>query len=573
MIFDSLGGDLRHALRALPRRPTFTFAAVLTLALGIGATTAIFSVVYSVLIKPLPYPNSDELVRIRHSVRGLNMPMTSVLDRRCTSRTATRTGRSPSIGLWQDGGADADATAANRSACARCASRMALLQALGVQPMRGRWFTEQEHGPAAEGPGPVILSYAFAQRRFGGDEAALGRELSINSRPAQVVGVMPRDFRFLDMHAAARHDRRRAARPGPASHRRLRSLHALARLKPGVTPAEARADLERMLPIWLDAWPLMPGSQLTREAIASWRITPVVRPLKDDIVGDVASALWVLMGAIGAVLLVACANIANLMLVRADARRQEFAVRAALGAVPARIARELLVESLVIGAVGGVLGLVLAYGGLELSSPSARATCRGLRRSRVYPPVLAFTRSRFARVDARVRLDHGAQARAAASMRRFGGARGSSASRERSATRNALGRRAGGARARAGRERGAHDPNVSGVARRRSGVLGPGDDSNGAHLDAEQLMLATPSAYMRMQHEILDAIAALPGVAVRRLYERCCRWKARRSISSPVVRRRPDRCRPATRRRRAESSSSRRATSKPWARGSSRDAT
>ena len=130
---------------------------------------------------------------------------------------------------------------------------------------------------------------------------------------------------------------------------------------------------------------------MTREAIANWRITPVVRPLKDDIVGDIASALWVLMGAIGAVLLVACANIANLMLVRADARRPEFAVRAALGAVPARIARELLVESLVIGAVGGALGLVLAYGGLELLVAIGPTNLPRLEEIAVHAPVLAFT--------------------------------------------------------------------------------------------------------------------------------------------------------------------------------------
>ena len=191
---------------------------------------------------------------------------------------------------------------------------------------------------------------------------------------------MPRDFRFLDLTppfdviVAVRLDPARQAIGGF-------DYHALARLKPGVTPEEASADIERMLPIWLDAWPMLPGFSATREAIENWRITPVVRPLKDDIVGGVASALWVLMGAIGAVLLVACANIANLMLVRADARRQELAMRAALGAVPARIARELLVESLVLGAIGGALGLLLAYGGLELLVAIGPSTCRGSRRS------------------------------------------------------------------------------------------------------------------------------------------------------------------------------------------------
>src|SRR5262249_844734 len=141
-------------------------------------------------------------------------------------------------------------------------------------------------------------------------------------------------------------------------------LDALARLRPGVTPAEARVDVERMLPIWLDAWPVQQGLSFTREGIQNWRIAPTVQALKDDLVGGVASTLWVLMSAIGGVLRVGWANIGNVMLVRADAGRQEFAVRAALGAVPARIARELFIESLAIAAFGGALGLAIAYLGI-----------------------------------------------------------------------------------------------------------------------------------------------------------------------------------------------------------------
>jgi predicted permease len=193
-----------------------------------------------------------------------------------------------------------------------------------------------------------------------------------------------------------------------------------------------------MIPIWLDAWPVAQGSNVTRETLQNWRITPVARPLKDDIVGDVASALWVLMGAIGAVLLVACANIANLMLVRADSRRGELAVRAALGAVPARIARELLVESLGVGAVGGALGLVLAYGGLRLLIAIGPGTLPRLNEIGVHAPVLAFTVAvslaatlAFGGVTA---LKHAFNVDISA----FSGTRGSSASRQRSATRNAL---------------------------------------------------------------------------------------------------------------------------------------
>src|SRR5436190_2845838 len=171
-------------------------AAVLTLAIGIGATTAIFSVVYSVLIKPLPYPSSDELVRIRYSTAALTGELASQPAQYFTYRAENRT--LAEVGIWGNGGetlTGPDGTERVRSLRAS----HGLLQALGVQPARGRWFNEAEHGPAAEGPAPIILSYAFAQSRFGSDTAALGSDLVVNGSPAQVVGVMPRDFRFLDM--------------------------------------------------------------------------------------------------------------------------------------------------------------------------------------------------------------------------------------------------------------------------------------------------------------------------------------------------------------------------------------
>jgi predicted permease len=384
----SLGRDLRHALRGLAHRPTFTCAAVLTLALGIGATTAIFSVVYSVLIKPLPYPNAGELVRLRHSAATINVDdLGSASTMYLTYRNENRT--FSNIGLWQETGQTLTGFGEPERLRALRVTH-GTLQALGVQPMRGRGFTEDEHEPAVEGPEALILSYAFWQRRFGGDESALGRVLTIDSRPSQVVGIMSRGFRFLDM--APQPDVISAVRLNPAQQVIGQfSFDALARLNPGVTPADAQADVQRMLPLWLDAWPIMPGISLTRDMIANWKITAVVRPLRDDLVGGVASMLWVLMGAIGAVLMIACANVANLMLVRAEARRQEFAVRAALGAVPTRIARELIVEGLVIGTTGGVLGLVLAYFGLQVLVAIGPNDLPRLEEISVSAPVLGFT--------------------------------------------------------------------------------------------------------------------------------------------------------------------------------------
>jgi predicted permease len=463
-----------------------------------------------VLIKPLPYPSSEELVRIRHSAAALNTDdltgatSTMYLTYREENRTFA------DIGFWSDGGetlTSPDGTERVRS----LRVTHGVLQAIGVQPQRGRWFTEAEHGPGSEGPDPVILSHAFWQSRFGGEAAGVGRELPINSRPSQVVGIMPRDFRFLDM--SPQFDVIVAVRLDPAKEAIGGfNFQALARLKPGVTPDEASADIERMLPIWLDAWPMVPGFSVTKEAIANWRIAPIVRSLKDDLVGDVASALLVLMGAIGAVLLIACANIANLMLVRADARRQEFAVRAALGAGRARIARELLVESLVLGAIGGVLGLGVAYAGLELLVAINPSNLPRLEEISVHPPVLAFTVAIslastlvFGSITA---LKHALQVHVSS----FGGARGSTAGRERNATRGALV---------VVQVAVALVLVVSAVLMIRTFQALRDVQPGFADAAAIQTVRAwapselarDPTRYGRVQHEILDAIAALPGVA------------------------------------------------------------
>jgi predicted permease len=374
-LLDTVSRDLRYALRRLSRRPAFSFVVIFTLALGIGATTAIFSVVYSVLIKPLPYPDSDELVRIRHSTENIpdlqaSWPMyTTYRD---------ENGTFTDIGLWRE---DA-ATLTDRGTPARVSALRVTdgtLQALGVQPMHGRWFNEQEYGPATEGASPVILSYTFWQQRFGGDEAALGRELSIDSEASTVIGIMPRNFQFLDMTPAPEvilTERLELADPSWFRYQML------ARLNPGVTAAEARADVDRMVSIWL-----APAPENVRE---TFRVASSVRPIKDDLVGSITSTLWVLMIAVGTVLLIACANIANLMLVRTEARREELSMRAALGAVPGRIARELLVESLVLGVAGGLLGLLLAYLGLQVLVAIGPSNLPRLDEISIYLPVLTF---------------------------------------------------------------------------------------------------------------------------------------------------------------------------------------
>jgi predicted permease len=517
-LFDSVGRDLRHSLRSLSRRPAFTLAAVLTLALGLGATTAIFSVVYSVLIKPLPYPNADELVTISYTPENIPNGLSgSEPSMHFTYRDETRA--FTSLGFWQQSAATL--TGLGEPERVRALQVMhGTLETLGVQPMLGRTFTDAEHGPAPEGPLPVVLSYGYWQRRFGGDEAVLGRELAIEAPngsgtlplagPSQVVGVMPADFRFLNM--TPQPDVILAVRLDPARQIILGnfSTQAFARLGPGVTPAEARADVERMFAIWVDAWPLFPG--LTREDLASLRMKPVVRPLKDDMVGSVASTLWVLMGAIGAVLLVACANIANLMLVRADARRQELAVRAALGAGPKRVARELLIESLTLGAAGGALGVVLAYVGLEVLVAVAPSNLPRLHEITIHGPVLAFAVAAtlassllFASITAVKQMRNVDAIDSLA-------ARGASASRERSTTRSVL--------------------VIVQVAlalvlvvsaalmTRTFQALHSVDAgfSDPATIQTVRIAIPTtlfpsPEEFTRIEHEMLDKIAALPGVA------------------------------------------------------------
>jgi putative ABC transport system permease protein len=432
---DTLGRDVRLALRGLRRRPGFAVAVVLTLALGIGANTAIFGVVDGVLIKPLPYPNAGELVSIKHVAPGLNvselrMSPTQYFTYRDEGRVFQH------IGLYGDGGTTI--TGVGEPEQARLLGvTYDVLQALGVQPQVGRLFTEADAKlGGARFARVVILTHAYWQRRFGGDRSVIGRRLIADSDPVEVIGIMPEGFRFLDMEPAAEvialitFDRSRLTIAGFG-------FSSLARLKPGATVADANADIARMLPIWLNAWPTPPNSA-GRQEFEKWRITPVVQPLKDEVVGGVGDLLWVLMATIGMVLLIACANVANLMLVRSESRRQEFAVRTALGARRGDIVREVLVESLVLSLIGGALGVALAYAGLAVVVATAPTTLPRVEDISLDPVVVAFAIAvsllsslLFGALPA---LKHAAQHGAPIA----GAARGASTSRERQRTRNAL---------------------------------------------------------------------------------------------------------------------------------------
>jgi putative ABC transport system permease protein len=389
---ESLVQDIRFGVRMLRKNPGFTAVAVLTLALGIGATTAIFGVVNGVLIKPLPYPNPDRLVAVWHTAQGMDfggrLPVSPAMS--FTYREENKTFQE--FGLYSLSGASVTGLGEPEQVRALGVT-YGTLQALGVQPILGRLFSAADDSPGGTEPAPVILSYGYWQRKFGGDKNAIGRTMTIDftsggvidSRARQIVGVMPRSFRFLDAEPelilTLRLDRNRAFL-GQFNYA------GIARLKPGVTVIQANADVQRMLGIWINEWPPFPGA--TREAFESMKIAPKIRPLKEDLVGDTRSVLWVVMGTVGLVLLIACANVANLLLVRTAGRQQELGIRAALGAGRGRIVRELVVESFLLALLGGIVGLGLAYGGLQLLLTIGPANLPRLGEISIDPVVLAF---------------------------------------------------------------------------------------------------------------------------------------------------------------------------------------
>ena len=288
-------GSLKHVLRRLAQTPGFTGMVLLTLALGIGATTSIFSVINSVLIKPLPFPHAENLVGVWHvapRVKGINGDIDCSPTMYFTYRENSQTFHD--FGLWQAGGASVTGLAEPEQVRSITVT-YGLLQALGVQPAAGRLFSQEDDTPGTSET--VILTYAYWQRRFAGDRSAVGRTLTVDARPHTIVGVMPENFRFLniepDMIKPMRFDRDKLFLGNF-------SFQGIARLKPGATLAQANADVARMLPIWLKSWPTPLG--FSRTLFENAGFGPKVRPLKDEVVGDVGATLWVLMGTIALVL-------------------------------------------------------------------------------------------------------------------------------------------------------------------------------------------------------------------------------------------------------------------------------
>ncbi len=372
--------SLRSVAHRLTRTPTFTAVAIVTLAVGIGANTAIFSVVNGVLLKPLPYPEPDRLVTAGPTAPGLGYDQISFSDATYfyfkeqnrtlenlaawTSTTRNLTGLDRPLRL--------DALAATHT----------IFPTLRVRPALGRSIGQDDDLPGAAAVG--ILTHEFWIETFGADPDILGRTIELDRTSTEIIGVMPEGFEIptesVDILIPLRLD---PAAPAELNH----YLAGVGRLAPGVSVEEASRDLERVGNTLVEAFPDTYTPQMNEEA----RFGGAATSLRTEIVGDVSTALWVILGTVGFVLLIACANVANLFLVRAEGRQREIALRTALGADLGSLARYFLGESMGLAVMGGVLGTALAYIGLQVLLATAPDTIPRLGEVRIDPAVLLFT--------------------------------------------------------------------------------------------------------------------------------------------------------------------------------------
>ena len=359
---ESLLADLKFALRRLRKSPGFAITVLLTLAIGIGANTAVFSVVDDVLLKPLPYPDSNQLVALWLNAPGAaglaNFESGLRLSESMYFTFSENNHSFQSLGVWVQNTANVTGIAQPEEVHTILVSN-GLLETLNVPPALGRWLSPADQDP--HGAKRVMLSYGYWQRRFGGDKSVIGRNLQLDSQSREIVGVMPRGFRVVDndfdLLVPLQFDRATAILAGFG-------YNGIGRLKSGISIPQANADVSRLIETWMHTFRNGPGSNPFYYRV--WRISPAFRPLKELVIGSVTGVLWVVMATVGLVMLIACVNIANLLLVRADSRQNELAVRAALGAGRGRIARELLIESVALGLLGGLFALGVAFGGLKL---------------------------------------------------------------------------------------------------------------------------------------------------------------------------------------------------------------
>jgi predicted permease len=380
---NSFAYQLELVSRRLWRAPVFTIVTLITLAAGMGANVAVFSVVEGVLLKPLPYPHPEALVGVWHTAPGLNLDDVNMAPSNYfIYREQNRV--FDDIGVYE-GDSVAVTGQGNPEQIHALDVTDGVLPILGIAPTLGRWFNGNDTAPGAADT--VILDYGYWQRRFSSDRSIVGRAITVDGKQRQVIGVMPQNFRFLDGEQPAlflplQFDRNKTVL-GQFSY------DGVARLRSGVTLTAANTDIGRMIPKVWSSFPAPPGYSVSLFQKA--RLGPKVGPLSRDVVGDIGELLWVLMGSIGVVLLIACSNVANLLLIRAEGKQQELAVRSALGASRWRIAGDFLFESFLIGVLGSCFGLLLAWGALHLLIAIAPAGLPRLHDIGIDQSVLAFT--------------------------------------------------------------------------------------------------------------------------------------------------------------------------------------
>jgi predicted permease len=372
--------ELRFSFRRLRKSYGFSLVVLMTLAVGIGANTAIFSLANAVLLRPLPYEEPERLVGVWNTAPGVGMDL--VVQSPAINFTYVDEARVfDDVGLWNRG---AVAVTGVEEATQEPAIWMTagVLPALRISPIIGRSFSLEDDAP--NNVPTILLDWGYWQTRFGGDPAVVGQTLRVDGLVREIIGVLPEGFLLRDARAAIylpyRFDR-------SALYLGDFSYQSVARLRHGISIEQATVELAPLIPLAVDKFP--GGIQLGE--LEEAQMAPLLRPLKADVVGNVGSVLWVLLGSAGILLLIACANVANLSLVRAEIRDREIAVRTALGASRVQLASQFVLESLMLGVLGGLLGLVLAFVGLRFLVAMAPANLPRLDEVGLDMTVLCFT--------------------------------------------------------------------------------------------------------------------------------------------------------------------------------------